>query len=128
MAQETRTQPATAPELSPDERMSEPIALGPAAAAILAAGTGCLVLGLIVPISEAIPALRNALNWWNPAGPLVGKTTVPVIIWLVSWSVLNAKWKNREVDFGRIWKLSLVFIAMGFIGTFPPVFEAFTVR
>jgi hypothetical protein len=128
MARETRTQPATAPELSLDERMSERIALGPAAAAILAAGTGCLVLGLIGPISEAIPALRNALNWWNPAEPLVGKTTVAVVVWLVSWALLHMMWKDREVDFGRIWKLSAIFIAIGFIGTFPPVFEAFTAR
>jgi hypothetical protein len=126
MAREPQAQSATAAEPSRDERMSEPIALGPAAAAILAAGIGCLVLGLIVPLSEAIPALRNALNWWNPAGPLIGKTTVSVIIWLVAWGVLHMRWQAREVDFGMVWKLSLLFIAVGFIGTFPPVFEAFT--
>jgi hypothetical protein len=126
MARETITRPATIPEQSPDESMSAPVPLGPAAAAILAASIGCLVLGLIIPISEAIPALKNGLNWWNPAGPLVGKTTVSVIVWLVAWGVLHAKWKDREVDFGRVWKLSLIFIAIGFIGTFPLVFEAFT--
>jgi hypothetical protein len=126
MARETMTRPATAPGLSPEEPPAEPVPLGPAAAAILAAGIGCLVLGLIVPISEAIPALKSALNWWNPAGPLVGKTTVPVLVWLVAWAALHARWKDREVDFGKVWKLSLAFIAVGFIGTFPPVFEAFT--
>jgi hypothetical protein len=125
MTRAPRTGPAPTPALSP-EPTSPAAPIGPAAAAILAAGIGCLALGLIVPLAEAIPALKSALNWWNPAGPLVGKTLVPVLIWLVAWVGLHLAWQEREVDFGKIWKLTLVLIAIGFIGTFPPVFEAFT--
>ncbi|MBI3971951.1 MAG: hypothetical protein HY332_11730 [Chloroflexi bacterium] len=105
-----------------------PLPNGAAAAALLAAGIGCAVFGLIIPLSEAVPALKTALNWWNPAGPLVGKTAVPVIVWLISWGALHSMWQARDVAFGPMWRITLVLVAIGFIGSFPPVFEAFTAR
>ena len=99
---------------------------GAAVAAILAAAIGCAVVGLIIPIAEAFPAIKNLLNWWNPGGPLVGKTSVAVIAYFVSWFVLHRMWKDRDVEFSGIWKVSLVLLAIGFIGTFPLFFELFT--
>jgi hypothetical protein len=103
-----------------------PMPNGAAVAAILAAAIGCAVLGLIVPIAEAFTTVKNLLNWWNPGGPLVGKTSVAVIAYFVSWFVLHRMWKDRDVAFDTIWKVSLVLLAMGFIGTFPLFFELFT--
>jgi hypothetical protein len=130
MARETLARPS-AP--SPGEMplaeagpIDAPMPNGAAVAAILAAAIGCAVLGLIIPISEALPAFKAMLNWWNPAGPLTGKTTVPVIIYFVSWFVLHRMWKDREIAFDTIWKVSLVLLAIGFIGTFPLFFELFT--
>ncbi len=99
---------------------------GAAAAAILAAAIGCAVLGLIIPISEAIVPFKNALNWWNPVGPLVGKTSTAVIGWLVAWAVLHVLWRDKEVPFGKIWVIGLVLIGIGFLGSFPPFYEMFT--
>src|SRR5215207_4452803 len=81
---------------------------GAAVAAILAAAIGCAVLGLIIPFSEFLPALKNALNWYNPVGPLMGKTSVSVIAYFIAWLVLHRAWKDREVEFARIWKISLI--------------------
>lgn len=98
---------------------------GPAAAAVLASGIGSLALGLFTTVAQAIAPVRNALNFYNPAGPLSGKTTVAVVIWLVAWVILHGVWKNRQVDFGKVFWTTLVLIALGLVGTFPPFFEAF---
>lgn len=125
LSQESASTPGGMPlgEAGPVET---PMLNGAAMAAILAAAIGCAVLGLIIPLSEAIVPLKNALNWWNPGGPLVGKTSVSVIAYFVSWFVLHRMWKDRDIEFGGIWKISLILLAIGFIGTFPPVFEMFT--
>ena len=47
---------------------------GPAAAALLAVGMGSLALGLCVILSEAIKSVNKALNFYDPVGPLSGKT------------------------------------------------------
>jgi hypothetical protein len=99
---------------------------GDAVAAILAAAIGCAVLGLIIPISEALPAFKNALNWYNPVGPLMGKTLVSVIAYFVAWFFLHRAWKDRDVAFSKIWRISLVLMAIGFIGSFPLFYELFT--
>lgn len=106
--------------------IESPMPNGAAVAAILAAAIGCAVLGLIIPLAEAIVPLKNSLNWWNPGGPLVGKTSVSVIAYFASWFVLHRMWNDREIAFDTIWKVSLVLLAIGFIGTFPLFFELFT--
>lgn len=98
---------------------------GPAAAAVLAAGVGSLALGLLTVLAEASMPLRNALSLYTPAGPLTGKTTGAVAIWLVVWLALHLAWGQREVDFGKVFAATLVLIALGLLGTFPPVFELF---
>jgi hypothetical protein len=77
-------------------------------------------------LTEAFGPIKEAMNWWNPAGPLTGKTGVGVIAWLVSWFLLYVLWRKKELPFRGIWILSLLLIALGWIGTFPPVFEAFS--
>src|ERR1700693_3060643 len=62
---------------------------GPGAAAILAAGIGCAVVGILAFAAEASKPLASWLNFYNPTGPLSGKTTVAVIVWLVAWFVLS---------------------------------------
>jgi len=99
--------------------------LGTAAAALLAAGVGVFVTGLMTTLAEVSPGLRSSLNWWNPAGPLTGKTGVGVILWLVAWVILHAAYKNREIDFDRAMRWAWILILLGFLGTFPPFFEAF---
>jgi hypothetical protein len=107
------------------EKASAKVAIGVASAAFLAGGVGTLVIGLMTTGAVISEGLKNALNWWNPAGPLTGKTGVGVIAWLISWVLLHTVWKDKEVDFNRVFSITLILIGLGFLLTFPPVFEAF---
>lgn len=98
---------------------------GLAAAAILASGIGSLVLGLFTTLAQAIPAISRALNLYDPVGPLSGKTTVAIVIWLVAWAVFHQLWKERQVNFNKVYIATLIMIALGLLGTFPLFYEAF---
>lgn len=101
------------------------VTTGPAAAALVASGIGTLVIGLMTTGAVISEGLNNFLNWWNPAGPLTGKTGVGVIVWLISWIVTHTLWKDRDSDLGRAFTITLILIGLGVLLTFPPVFEAF---
>jgi hypothetical protein len=98
---------------------------GAAAAAILAAGTGSFVLGLLTTLAAAGKLLGNVLAFYGPTGPLSGKTTVAVVFWLATWVLLHRTWKDRQVNFGLVFIGTLILIALGLLGTFPLFFEAF---
>ncbi|MDA1001653.1 MAG: hypothetical protein O2807_14195 [bacterium] len=104
---------------------NQKVASGPAAAAALTACAAVFLIGVLTVVVHASKAVGGMLNWWNPAGPLTGKTGLPIILWIVGWAVLHSAWKEKEVDFGKIWKISLVLLALGLLGVFPPFFEAF---
>jgi hypothetical protein len=98
---------------------------GPAAAAIGAAGAGVFAIGLMTTLAEAFAGLKTALIWLAPVGPLSGKTGVGMIVWLVAWGTLASMWKGRDVNIGKVLTWTFVLLLLGFVGTFPPVFEAF---
>ncbi len=96
---------------------------GSAAAATLASGIGCLTMGVLTTLTEAVASVGRLLNFYNPTGNLSGKTLTTVLVWLISWAIFRARWKEKEVDFGKVFTLSLVLIGLGFLGTFPPFFD-----
>ena len=98
---------------------------GVAAAAFVAAGIGCMAVGLFTTLAAISEGVNDLLNWWGPAGPLTGKTGLALILWLVAWVVLHQLWKTKAVNFGRAFFATLVLIALGLIGTFPTFFELF---
>lgn len=98
---------------------------GPAAAALVAAGVGTFVIGLMTTLASAFPGLRNALVWYSPSGPLSGKTGVGLIAWLLAWIILHSAWRAREANLARAFTWAIVLIVAGFLLTFPPIFEAF---
>jgi hypothetical protein len=108
------------------ENNSDRLHSGPAAAAFVASGIGCTVLGLLTTLAQAIPAVKNALNWWNPAGPLVGKTGLAVILWIAAWVLLHLLWRNKPVGISKAFVATLVLIILGLLGTFPLFYEMFT--
>ena len=108
-----------------DEVVETAVTTGPAAAAMISGAIGTFVIGLLTTGAVIFEGLREALNWWNPAGPLTGKTGVGVIAWLISWALLNTVWKGKEYDLRRAFVITLIFVTLGAILTFPPVFEAF---
>jgi hypothetical protein len=98
---------------------------GAALAAIVAAGIGSAVLGLMTAGAEASTALHDALNLNAGVGPLSGKTLVAVAAYLISWVALHFMWRGRDLDFGRTMRIAYVLIALGFLLTFPPIFTLF---
>ncbi|GBD07984.1 hypothetical protein HRbin22_00210 [Candidatus Thermoflexus japonica] len=98
---------------------------GAAAAAILAAAIGCFIIGLMTLGAEMSEGLANALKWYPPAGPLSGKTGVGVITWLIAWAVLHNLWKDRDVDFRAVRIGAAILLLLGFLLTFPLIFQAF---
>jgi tetrahydromethanopterin S-methyltransferase subunit B len=99
---------------------------GVAAAAILAAAIGSFVLGLMIVTTEAIPAWKNMVNFVNPVGPLSGKTDFMLGAYIVALVALTAAWRNKSVDFARVWTISLGLLALGLLGSFPLFYEIFT--
>lgn len=96
---------------------------GAAEAAFLAAGIGALTMGTVVLLNEA--GLLSVPSLYRPAGGVTGRTTLATIVWLVAWAVLHRRWKGREIEPGRIHALTLLLIALGLLGTFPPVWSLF---
>ena len=109
------------------EQVETRVATGEAAAAFLAGGIGCFVIGLMTTLAE-VPALvdfKNALNWWNPAGPLTGKTGVGVIAFFLAWIVAHFTMGEKEVNLKTYVIVAALLTALGFLLTFPPFFELF---
>ncbi len=99
-------------------------ATGVAAAALLSAGIGVFVIGLMTTLNEALE-LGPALNWWPPAGPLTGKTGLGVLAWLASWIGLHMAYRERELAVERVARWTWVLVLLGLLGIFPPFFERF---
>ena len=99
---------------------------GPAAAAVLAAGVGCAVLGLFTLLAEAIEPIHNFMELSSAVGPLSGKTTFAVLVWLIVWVGLHLWWRDQNVSFRAVYIVTLVLVGVGFVLTFPPVFLAFS--
>jgi hypothetical protein len=96
---------------------------GPGAAAILAGGIGCGVMGLMAFSADASGALGKAMNFYNPTGSLSGVTTVTIIVWLVVWFLLGRAWANKTIDIGKVNLVSFALLAVGFLLTFPPFMD-----
>lgn len=101
------------------------IAVHAASAAFIASGIGVFAMGLMTTGAVISEGLKNALNWWNPAGPLVGKTGIAILAWLISWVLMNTVWKDKELELHKSFTITLVLIIVGVLLTFPPVFEIF---
>jgi hypothetical protein len=94
-------------------------------AALVSAGLGCAVLGVLVVLAEASARFEALMTFYAPAGSLTGKTTVPVIVWLMVWGLLHLRLKGRDLDFARAFRLTAVLVVIGLLGTFPPFFGLF---
>jgi hypothetical protein len=101
---------------------------GPVAAALLAGGLGAATIGVMTVLATASAPIKNALNWWNPAGPLTGLALTGVIVFLVGWLALHLAVRGKNVSFARFATVAFILLAVGLIGTFPPFFDLFTPR
>jgi len=94
---------------------------GPGAAAVLAAGIGSFFVGAFAVAADQSPAIKSLMIFSRPTGPLSGVTTCAIVLWLVSWAVLHARWQGRSVELGRVSAIALGLLALGILLTFPPV-------
>ncbi len=92
---------------------------GSGLAAVLAAGIGSFAMGAFVLANEA--GLFVAPSFYAPAGGLSGRSTLAVLVWLVAWGVLHARWRGRDVSAPGILGWTLLLVAIGLVATFPPV-------
>jgi hypothetical protein len=111
--------------MSMSQNAVEKIPNGPGAAAILAAGIGCAAIGILAFGAEASRPFANLLNFYNPTGPLSGKTTVAIIVWLVAWIVLSSLWRRKTVAVGAVNLAAFILLGIGFLLTFPPFWALF---
>jgi len=92
-------------------------------AAMLAAGIGSVVLGIMIVLAEASAKINSALVWVKPVGALSGKTTVEIIAFVLSWAVLHYAFRGRAIRLNTVFVTSVVLIGLGFLLTYPPFFE-----
>jgi hypothetical protein len=98
---------------------------GSGAAALLAAGVGAFVLAVLAVIADHVAAFKSLMIFYKPTGPLSGVTSSAIIVWLVLWATLDARWRQRTVALRGIVTVALVLLALGLMLTFPPVGDLF---
>ena len=96
---------------------------GPGAAAILAAGLGCFLIGAFYWLAEVSPAAKSFFTFYAPVGALSGKTTVAVVIWLLVWFILSRAWRTKNVNMRLVNLAAFTLLGLSLLLTFPPVIE-----
>jgi hypothetical protein len=96
---------------------------GAAISAYLAAGIGTFAMGLVVILNEV--GLFTPPTLYGPAGGVSGRTTLAVVIWLISWAVLHARWNGRAIEPRRTFAITLLLMALGLVLLMPPVWAVF---
>ncbi|MEE9184283.1 MAG: hypothetical protein V3U39_07360 [Acidimicrobiia bacterium] len=115
-----------APELASLNLADKPD--GPAAAAMVAAGIGIFMLGLLTTLAVPWADLKDFLADFQAGrgvGPLAGKTVLAVVVWAVSWGILHFRWRDKDVDLKKMFSIGAFLGILGAVGTFPPFFERF---
>jgi hypothetical protein len=98
---------------------------GSGAAAILAAGIGCFLVAALAIVADKSSTIKSTMNFYKPTGPLSGVTTTAVVIWLVSWFVLEFRWRKHDVVMGRISAIAVGLLVLSVLLTFPPIGDLF---
>ena len=100
---------------------------GPLAAVLLAGGIGSAALGLFTFFNQVYPASTYSqfLSWYRPVGALSGKSSLAILVFLLAWLILGRLWYGREVNFKAISTVAFLLLAVGLLGTFPPVWHLF---
>lgn len=99
---------------------------GASLAAVLAAGIGGFAMGLFVILH--VTGVYSAPGLYGPAGGVSGRTTFAVVVWLVAWGILHGRWKGKVPGAERVTRViwaTAALVALGLVGTFPPLWELF---
>ena len=82
-------------------------------------------LGFLVVAAAASPQVSQLLTFYSPAGPLSGKAIVSTVVYLVAWPNLHYRLRDKQVDLYKAFMVTIVLVALGIVGTFPPVYQLF---
>jgi hypothetical protein len=98
---------------------------GSGAAAILSAGIACFSLAVLAILGDKLSALKTPLTFYKPTGPLSGVTTVALLVWLLTWVILEVSWRRKTIALARVSVVALILLGLGFLLTFPPIADLF---
>jgi hypothetical protein len=124
-----RTTATTEPPGVVDTLAAEPAEAKPAlpnggiAAALIAAGLACALIGVVAVLGEASPAAKEFMTLFKPTGQLSGKTTFVSLVWIATWGVLHFGLRSREVNMKAAVRTTWALVVIGLLGTFPPVYQ-----
>ena len=96
---------------------------GSGAAAILSAGFGAFMVGVLAIAADKLPSIKSLMIFYKPMGPLSGVTTVAILIWLLTWGILEARWRKRNVALTPICTMAFFLLGLSLLLTFPPIAE-----
>lgn len=98
---------------------------GLAAAALLAAGSGAFVLGLLTTLAEASTGIKDFLQFNDRVGPLSGKTILAAIAYFGALLVFAVLLRGRQPTLRTALVAAVILFVLGLVGTFPTFFQAF---
>jgi hypothetical protein len=87
--------------------------------------SGSFALAVLAVAGDKSAAIKSSLVFYRPTGPLSGVTTAAILMWLLTWGILEWRWRNRTVAVGRISVVALALLALSLLLTFPPVVDLF---
>ncbi len=96
---------------------------GSGAAAIVAAGVSCFVLAVLAFAGDRSALIKSSLVFYRPTGPLSGVTTVAIVVWFLTWGILEWRWGKRIVPVGRISAVAVALLVLSLLLTFPPIVD-----
>jgi hypothetical protein len=98
---------------------------GSGAAAILSAAIGAFALSICAIAADKMPSVNAALVFYKPTGPLSGVTTLAILLWILTWGILEFRWRKRTVALGFTCSVAFTLLALSFLLTFPPIADLF---
>ena len=75
-------------------------------------------------LTASSASVSSALTLSDRVGDLSGLTTATAVVFFATWGVLAIAWRHADPPLARVTAASAVLIALGLLGTFPPLFNA----
>jgi len=97
---------------------------GSGAAAILAAGVGSFALAVLAIAGDKSALVKTWLVFYKPTGALSGVTTLALVVWILTWGILELRWRKKTVA-ARTSLIALVLLGFSLLLTFPPIVDLF---
>jgi hypothetical protein len=97
---------------------------GPAAAMMVSVGLASLVLGVLSTLTAMSASVSNALTISDRVGDLSGITTITSLVFVGGWAAFTLSWRKSDPSLKRVGVLTAALLALAFVGTFPPFFQA----